>query len=213
LEPVIVLREVQKKYGTVTALKKLSLDIGEGEKVLLTGPNGAGKTTLLRLISVQLTPSSGSISIYGLDSQKKGIDVKKIIGFVGHRSFLYDELTVEENLRFYGGFYEANDVELTEVVKVSNVEKKMKTRVGYLSFGYKRRVDIARALLAKPRILTLDEPFSGLDADSSNRVLSSLKQFKGTIVVSSHALEWAEELCNREIVLRDGEIQEDKNYR
>jgi len=213
LDPVIVLRDVQKKYGQVTALKKLSLTIEEGEKVVLTGPNGAGKTTLLKLISIQLTPSSGGISIYGLDAQKKGIDVKRVVGLVGHRSFLYDELTVEENLRFYGGFYEAKNLDIVKAVEVANIEKKLGTRVSYLSFGFKKRVDIARALLAKPKILTLDEPFSGLDVNSSKRVLASLKQFDGTIVISSHALEWAEELCSREIILSEGQILEEKKYR
>ena len=213
MDPVIVLRDVQKKYGQVTALQNVSLAIDEGEKVVLTGPNGAGKSTLLKLISVQLTPSSGGISIYGLDSQKKSIDIKRIVGLVGHKSFLYDELTVNENLRFYGGFYEVGDEDIAKAVEVANIEKKLGTRVSYLSFGFKKRVDIARALLAKPKILTLDEPFSGLDTDSSKRVLASLKQFDGTIVISSHALEWAEELCSREIILREGKILEEKNYR
>ncbi len=213
MDPIIVLRNVQKRYGPINALKKVSLDIAYGEKVILTGPNGAGKTTLLKLISVQLSPSSGSITVCGLDASKNGIDVKKVVGLVGHKSFLYDELTVEENLRFYGDFYGAGREELKRVVEVADVERKLYTRVGYLSFGFKKRVDIARALLSNPRILTLDEPFSGLDADSSRRVLSSLKQFNGTIVVSSHALEWAEELCSREIILRNGEISEEKRYR
>ena len=89
MNPVIILKDIQKKYGQVFALKNISLSINSGEKVILTGPNGAGKTTLLKLISVQSTPSSGSLTISGLDALKNKLDVKKYVSLVGHRSFLY----------------------------------------------------------------------------------------------------------------------------
>ena len=213
MNPVIILKDIQKKYGQVFALKNISLSINSGEKVILTGPNGAGKTTLLKLISVQSTPSSGSLTISGLDALKNKLDVKKYVSLVGHRSFLYDELTVEENLRFYGGFYNANEEDFKRVVEIANLKQKLRTRVGYLSFGYKKRVDIARALMVKPKILTLDELFSGLDSESSERVLATLKKFEGTIIISSHTLEWAEELCNRRIFIKEGIIEEDINLK
>jgi ABC-type multidrug transport system ATPase subunit len=209
MDPIILLKNIQKKYGRVTALKDISLSINQGEKVILTGPNGAGKTTLLKIISVQISPSAGSLIINGVDALKNAIDVKRILSLVGHRSFLYDELTVDENLRFYGGFYDVKEEDLSRVIEITNLKQKLETRVGYLSYGYKKRVDIARALLAKPKILTLDELFSGLDSDSSRRVLDSLKQFDGTIILSTHTLEWANELCKREIFLREGMIERD----
>lgn len=210
MDPIILLKNIQKKYGPVTALRDISLSINQGEKVILTGPNGAGKTTLLKIISVQISPSAGSLTINGVDALKNAIDVKRILSLVGHRSFLYDELTVDENLRFYGGFYEVNEEEISKVIEITNLKKRLETRVGYLSYGYKKRVDIARALLAKPKILTLDELFSGLDSDSSRRVLDSLKQFDGTIILSTHTLEWANELCNREIFLKEGMVERDR---
>ena len=210
MDPIIILKNIQKKYGQVAALKEVSFSINQGEKVILTGPNGAGKSTLLKILSVQISPSSGSLIINGVDALKNALDVKRTVSLVGHRSFLYDELTVDENLRFYGGFYKIKEEDLSKVVEITNLKQKLGTRVGYLSYGYKKRVDIARALLAKPKVLTLDELFSGLDSDSSRRVLDSLKQFNGTIILSTHTLEWASELCNREISLKEGSVERDR---
>ena len=210
MDPIIILKNIQKKYGQVAALKEISFSINQGEKVILTGPNGAGKSTLLKILSVQISPSSGSLIINGVDALKNALDVKRTVSLVGHRSFLYDELTVDENLRFYGGFYKIKEEDLSKVVEITNLKQKLGTRVGYLSYGYKKRVDIARALLAKPKVLTLDELFSGLDSDSSRRVLDSLKQFNGTIILSTHTLEWASELCNREISLKEGSVERDR---
>ena len=210
MPPCIVLKEIQKKYGEVAALKGISLSIDKGERIILSGPNGAGKTTLLKIISSQIKPTSGNLTIDGIDVIKNSLEVKRIVGLVGHRSFLYDELTVDENLRFYGGFYKINEEDYDRVMEVTNIKQKVSTRVGYLSYGYKKRVDIARAILGRPEVLVLDELFSGLDSDSSSRILNSLIQFRGTIILSSHTLEWAEELCNREIFLRDGVVERDR---
>ena len=102
LPPSLVLEDIRKSFGQVAALKGVSLTVGRGERILLTGPNGAGKTTLLRIISSQTSPSSGRMTIEGFEASKDRQVAKRLVGLVGHRSFLYDELTVGENLKFYG---------------------------------------------------------------------------------------------------------------
>jgi len=207
--PSVLLEDVGKSFGPVEALREVSLSIAKGERVLLTGPNGAGKTTLLRVISCQTSPTKGRMEIEGRDPRKDREEAKRAVGLVGHRSFLYDELTVGENLRFYGDFYGATEGDLNDVLEVINLTHRVGTRAGHLSYGLRKRADIARALLCKPNVLALDELFSGLDADSSARVLASLKGFGGTIVLSSHTREYAEELCGREVALLDGKVERD----
>ncbi len=207
--PSVLLEDVGKSFGLIEALRGVSLSIGRGERVLLTGPNGAGKTTLLRVISCQTSPTKGRIEIEGRDPKKDREGAKRSVGLVGHRSFLYDELTVGENLRFYGDFYGATGDDLDSVLEVANLTRLVSSRAGHLSFGLRKRADIARALLCRPSVLALDELFSGLDSDSSARVLGSLKGFEGTIVLSSHTREYAEELCGREVALREGRVERD----
>ena len=190
-------------------LRGVSLSIAGGERVLLTGPNGAGKTTLLRVISCQTGPTKGRIEIDGRDPRRDLEGAKRSVGLVGHGSFLYDELSVGENLRFYGSFYGATEADLDRVLEITNLARRVGVRAGHLSYGLRKRADIARALLCKPRILALDELFSGLDSDSSARVLESLMGFGGTIVLSSHTREYAGQLCGREIALRDGRLEKD----
>jgi heme exporter protein A len=207
--PSLVLEDIRKIFGQTKVLRGVTLTVGRGERVLLTGPNGAGKTTLLRIISSQTSPSSGRVTVEGVDISKDRQMAKRLVGIVGHRSFLYDELTVEENLRFYGSFYRVGEDEIAKVLETTNIGAWLSTRVGHLSYGLTKRADIARALLGKPRVLAMDELFSGLDNESSMRVFRSLKEFDGTIILSSHTREYSEELCGREITLRDGMIEGD----
>jgi ABC-type multidrug transport system ATPase subunit len=205
--------DVSKKYGYMWALKPFSLNIEEQETVAFLGPNGAGKSTLLKILATQIRPSSGIVKIYGQDAFKEAELVRKRVGFVAHESFLYAELSVEENLKFYGQFFHMNQERLQEVIEVLNLKSWLKVPVKRLSYGLRKRADIARALIHDPDLILLDELFSGLDEDTCNLLVDYFrKQEKKTILISSHSIEWAKKLCERGIILNRGEIIQDTRF-
>jgi heme ABC exporter ATP-binding subunit CcmA len=205
--PAIEVKALIKKFGGFTALDNLSLTIEEGQSYALLGPNGAGKTTLIRILGTVLRPTSGRVIVNGYDVAKEAAAVKKSIGLVTHNPFLYDELTVEENLSFYAGLFDADaDSDLIEKLGLKEVRNK---RVGALSRGLKQRTAIARALLHRPRILLLDEPTTGLDVKSRAlfyALTQELQDEGATIVMSTHLLEEAARICGSGVVLNRGRI-------
>jgi ABC-type multidrug transport system ATPase subunit len=206
--------DVSKKYGYMWALKPFSLTIEEHETVALLGPNGAGKSTLLKILATQIHPSSGAVEIYGQDAFKEAELVRRRVGFVAHENFLYAELSVEENLRFYGQFFSMDHERLKEVIEVLNLKSWFKVPVKRLSYGLRKRADIARALIHDPDLILLDELFSGLDADTCDLLVDYFRnQENKTIIISSHSIEWAKKLCDRGIILNRGEIVQDTRFR
>jgi len=206
----VELVKVSKNYGLLPALKDISLTVDEGEAVAFLGPNGAGKSTLLRIVASQIRPTSGDIRVLGHSLSEEPLAVKRMVGLVGHKSFLYDELTVEENLRYYGRFFDATSDDIDRVIKVTDLQRWRDFQNRHLSHGLKKRADIARAMLGRSRILVLDEIFSGLDQASSDNLIEHLTGSQGlTILVSSHSLELVRRLCDRGIHLRGGEIEKD----
>ncbi|MFQ6054026.1 MAG: ABC transporter ATP-binding protein [Candidatus Bathyarchaeia archaeon] len=210
MHAAVELLNVTKRYGPLTALREITLSVEQGEAVAFLGPNGAGKTTLLRIIAGQTTPTSGQIKVLDLDAGQELEAVKRNVGLVGHRSFLYDELTVEENLLFYGRFFDATRDDLERVLDLTNLRRWSGVRAKHLSFGLRKRADIARAMIGDPRVLVLDELFSGLDREACGTLLEHLKERTGrTILVSSHSLEWTGKLCGRGVFLQGGSIVRD----
>jgi heme exporter protein A len=202
--------EVSKRYGYVHALKAISLTIKEGESLALSGYNGAGKTTLLKIIATHISPSSGTVSIFGLDAFKNSSEIRRKIGLVTHVSFLYDELTVQENVLFYAKLFSVQDErDFRNIIESLGLERWYNVPVKQLSHGLRKRVDIARALIHNPHVLLLDEPFTGLDTKTCDVFIEYLKSQKeeGKIVLlSSHSLEWAKKLCDKGFMLDKGKI-------
>ncbi len=206
----VELLNVSKSFGAIKALRDVTLELEEGEAVAFLGPNGAGKSTLLKIVATQLSPTAGTVRVLGSDVTEEPEAVKRSVGMVGHGSFLYDELTVEENLRFYGGFFDATHEDLDRVLETTSLERWRTVKAGHLSFGLRKRSDIARALLGSPRILVLDELFSGLDKEASDRLVGHLKGVQGqTLLVSSHSLVRLRELCDRGVYLSGGRVERD----
>jgi len=204
--------DVSKRYGHTLALYPLSLKIDEGDSVALLGPNGAGKTTLMKMVATHLFPSSGSVKIYGKDAVKDGEKVRGQIGFVAHESFLYDELTVEENLLFYEKFFPTSQ-DLKETISLLNLKEWYRAPVKQLSYGLRKRADIARALIHNPNLVIIDELFAGLDEETSNLLVRYFKKQKGkTLLISSHSLDWAKRLCIRGIFLNRGKLVQDIKF-
>ena len=169
----VVLRDVWKRYRTGWVLRGVELHVEAGGSALILGANGSGKTTLLRIIAGLVRPTRGEVKVLGgtpLDPR-----VRSRLGLVPHYSLLYSEMSVRENLDYYSRLYgvEGYRPEEDPVVETLGLKKYLDRRVEELSFGWRRRADIARALLHKPRLLLIDEPFTGLD-DAAQRALASL---------------------------------------
>jgi len=206
----VKLVDIKKNFGHIKALRGVTLSFTDGQKTSLLGPNGAGKSTLLRIIATQMVPSSGELVIMGKDAKQNSVTVKRDIGVVGHRSFLYDELTVLENLKFYGDFVDAHESEYDRVIRVTDIERWKDTKAGHLSYGLRKRADISRALLGNPSILLLDEFFAGLDQETSSTLADYMKELKSqTIITTSHTPDLINGFCDRSVYIRGGLIEKE----
>jgi ABC-2 type transport system ATP-binding protein len=198
---------------SVEALKNVSFEINEGEIFGLIGKNGAGKTTLTKIIATLVQPTSGNVSVNGFDSVENDVKVRSLVGLATaeERSF-YWRLTSEQNMLFFARLYGMNDREassrITELYEQLGLTEITKRRFSDLSTGNKQRLAVARALLANPPILLLDEPTRSLDpiaAANMRELISSLKNV--SILLTSHNLSEIEELCNRVAIISKGEIK------
>jgi len=200
--------EVSKSYGYLQALKSVSLEIKEGEFLAFSGPNGAGKTTLLKIIATHISPSSGTVKIFG-DDALKDCEIRRKIGLVTHESFLYDELSVRENLLFYAKLFSVKEEGFLDTIDFLGMNRWYNVQVKQLSHGLRKRADIVRALIHNPDLILLDEPFTGLDTKTCDLLVNYFKSQKGkgkTLLISSHSLEWTKKICDKRISLDNGEI-------
>lgn len=205
--------EVSKKYGYLWALKSLSLKIGKAEFVAILGPNGAGKTTLMKILATHISPSSGKVKVFGRDAFKNSEEIRKQVGFATHENFLYNELTIEENLLFYAKLFSVNSKNLRDTIESLNLKRWYRVPVKRLSHGLRKRADIVRALIHDPDLILLDEFFAGLDKETCNFLVNYLRNQRAkTVLVSSHSIEWAKRLCDRGIFLDKGEITQDTRF-
>lgn len=211
LETMLELKNVTKVLGNKLILRNISLSLGEGETLAVVGPNGAGKSTFFKCTVGLLQPSGGEIILDGEIIKKKSVAVKKKIGFLGHESFLYSNLTPIENLKFYGKLYKVSDLEHKSMNLLKEVGLYLFRDVPIRSFsrGMLQRLAIARVLLAEPNILMLDEPHTGLDQEAVallNKIIKD-KQKNGTsILIISHDFEQVHTLADRVAILKKGVI-------
>jgi heme exporter protein A len=211
----LVIDEVAKEFGWTPVLKGVSLTVEEGEYVALMGSNGAGKTTLLRMVAGLSAPTSGSVSIAGVDMRRAGPGLRRRVGFVSHESLLYPDLSGRENLMFHATLFGIADPErVIEVMSdLLDLGPILDRPAGVLSRGNRQRLTLARALMYGPRILLLDEPFTGLDEESAVRLLSILDQLVATghtVIMTTHDRLVAESGPRRLVVLADGRVAVDR---
>jgi ABC-2 type transport system ATP-binding protein len=209
---MISLQKLHKKFGPQTAVEEVSLKISPGEIVGLLGPNGAGKTTTIRMMAGVLPPTSGSVKIDKLNFVDHEHALKSRIGYLPENNPLYEELTVEEHLRFWGSLKGLSKAALEEAIEFAVVKTGISEVyyrfIGELSKGYRQRVGLAQAILAKPDILLLDEPTEGLDPNQRREIQSLLNELKTgrTLVISSHVLGEISKLASRIVIINKGRV-------
>jgi heme ABC exporter ATP-binding subunit CcmA len=213
---MITTHNLTKSFGPRTALARVDLHIDSGEFVTLVGPNGAGKTTLLRILATLTKPTSGTIRIADLDPAKDGEEVRRHIGFLSHRTLLYDDLTAEQNLRFYARMYDLHDssTRVTNLLNQVGLETRRNDLVRTFSRGMQQRLSVARAVLHRPRVLFLDEPYTGLDPNAAQvltELLSRLAEEGCTVLLTTHNLERGLAVGQRVFVLTRGHLVYDES--
>jgi ABC-2 type transport system ATP-binding protein len=214
-DPVLIAAELTKTYrgASSPALDGCSIEIEEGEIFGLLGPNGAGKTTAISILSTMIRPDRGRVIICGTDALKYPYRVKKMIGLVPQDIALYPTLTARENLIFFSRCYGLNSRQLRgrihECLEFVGLADRTDKQIATYSGGMKRRVNLAAGLLHQPRLLFLDEPTVGIDAQSRNLVLERLLQLKEsgtTMIYTTHYMEEAEHLCSTVAIIDEGRI-------
>ena len=202
---------LKKSYGFKPILRGIDLELFHGQRMALMGANGTGKTTLLRILVGLTKPSAGTVRINGLDIVRDAQQVRRLVGFVAHQPYLYDELTALENLLFFGKMYTVLDAEerARMLLRRVGLEKRAKERVTTLSRGQVQRLSLARALLHTPHLLLLDEPDTGLDAEGHELLEAVLAEHiaqGGTILFTTHQPERVLQLSDSVVVLRGGRV-------
>ncbi|MSQ47713.1 MAG: heme ABC exporter ATP-binding protein CcmA [Deltaproteobacteria bacterium] len=206
---VIEAENLTKTFAWVPVLNQVSCQIAAGEVVGVFGPNGAGKTTFLRVLATLLRPSTGKLTLFGASPQEA--HVRRRLGFLGHESFLYPDLTPIENLTFYGRAYTVPDMQtrIATVLRQVGLQQWGNTVVRTFSRGMEQRLALARVLLHEPDLLLLDEPYTGLDAQGVAILQSALAHMKAqgkTIILTTHDFAFGLELCTRALIVDRGRI-------
>ena len=212
-EPVIAATGLMKRFGEFTAVDAIDVTVAPGESFGFLGPNGAGKTSTMRMIGCVSPVTGGRLSVFGLDPATHGREIRARIGVVPQADQLDNELTVEENLVIYGRYFDLPRAECrrraAELLEFVQLSDRATSKVEPLSGGMKRRVTIARSLINDPELLLLDEPTTGLDPQARHVLwdrLYRLKQRGVTLVLTTHYMDEAEQLCDRLVVMDGGRI-------
>ena len=203
---VINVKSISKAFDTRSVLRDIAIDISTSQAVLICGINGAGKTTLLRIIAGLLQPDHGSVELCGYNIRKDSEKAKSQFGMISHKSMVYPELTVLENLSFFATLYGVKDNKacITELLQDVGLHSYRYDKAGILSRGLLQRLAIARALIHRPLLLLADEPFTGLDAEAGHHLIAVINDFSdrgGTIVMTTHDIDIGLKCCNRVVVL------------
>jgi lipooligosaccharide transport system ATP-binding protein len=206
-------RELRKSFGELEAVRGIDLEVGPGEAFGFLGPNGAGKSSTVRMIACVSPRTGGELRVLGMDPQDKGPRIRARLGVVPQQDSLDTELTVRENLHIYGRYFGLSRshvrAKATELLEFAQLTDRADTPVEPLSGGMKRRLTIARALVNDPELLLLDEPTTGLDPQARHLLWDRLFRLKSngvTLIVTTHYMDEAQQLCDRLVVMDEGRI-------
>lgn len=210
---LLEVKDLKKAFGSRQAVDGVSFSVQEGEIFGLLGPNGAGKSTTLSLVCGLLRANGGKITVGGCDVAKEGAKAKKMIGIVPQEPAIYPTLSAKANLRFWGTIngIQSNELDkaVNDVLKVVGLEDRAEGKVSKFSGGMKRRLNIAAGLIHNPKLLIMDEPTVGIDPQSRNHILETVKNLRQkdmTVIYTSHYVEEVEYLCDRVAIMDNGRI-------
>ncbi len=211
-DSLIKINNVTKQYDNVFAVKSLTLELKKNQIYGLLGPNGCGKSTTMGMILGLISPSIGSIEVFGRNIEKYRTEILQKMNFISPFIDLPKKLTVEQNLKVFGNLYNVNkiDEKIPELLETLKIQKLRTRLVGELSSGQKNRVMLAKALINDPEILLLDEPTANLDPDIADFVINFLKNYSlrknTTLIFASHNMSEVDKLCDEVILMRSGKI-------
>jgi len=210
---IATMRNVVKRYGDFTALDHLDLEINKGDILGLLGPNGAGKTTAIRILCGLIAADSGEVNVFGKKQHIHNVDIKREMGIVTQELTVFGDLSAKDNLRYFGQLYGLRGSELTQNVNrvlefielTEHASKKPKAYSG----GMKSRLNIGCALVHRPKLLIMDEPTVGIDPQSRNHILESVKKIAAegtTVIYTSHYMEEVQAICNNIAIMDAGRV-------
>jgi ABC-2 type transport system ATP-binding protein len=211
---IIEVKNLTKKFGDFTAVDNVSFSVEHGEIFAFLGPNGAGKTTTIKMLTTLLEPTSGEAMVNGFNLSKERDEVRRSFGIVFQDPSLDDDLTAQENMEFHGVLYNVPKntrvKRIEELLKLVDLWDRKKDLVKTFSGGMKRRLEIARSLIHKPKVIFLDEPTVGLDPQTRNHIWSyvvDLSKKEGvTVFLTTHYMEEAEKMADRVVIIDHGKI-------
>lgn len=209
----IQLTSVSKTYGKQKAVNNISFSAQKGEIVGFLGPNGAGKSTTMKILTGYIQPTSGTVTVNDIDVISNSIDTRKSIGYLPEHNPLYLEMYVKEYLSFHADIHNIQQETIIEVIEKVGLTKESHKKISQLSKGYRQRVGLAAAILHNPDVLILDEPTTGLDPNQLVEIRSLIKELgkDKTVLLSTHIMQEVEAICDRVIIINNGEIVIDKN--
>ncbi|MDE0582342.1 ABC transporter ATP-binding protein [Planococcus sp. A6] len=207
-------QQLTKKFKDTIAVDDVSLVLRQGESVGLLGPNGAGKSTAIAMISTLMKPSSGDVKLNGKSVLKKPGEMRRVLGVVPQKIALYEELSAYENLKFFGRLYGLSGNKLEQridyVLELVGLADRKKELVKNYSGGMQRRVNLAAAMMHEPEVLIMDEPTVGIDPQSRNHLLETIRKLNQdegmTVLYTSHYMEEVEKLCDRVYIMDHGKV-------
>jgi ABC-2 type transport system ATP-binding protein len=212
-EYAVITQDLTKNFGSFTATRNLNVQVKKGEIFGFLGANGAGKTTAIRMLCGLLQPSSGQATVAGFDIYRESEKIKQNIGYMSQKFSLYDDLTIKENIQFYGGIYGLSNKQTLqacdEIVQKYGLESSIKNLVRSLPLGWKQKLAFSLALIHKPEIIFLDEPTGGVDPITRRRFWDMIYETAAlgtTIFVTTHYMDEAE-YCNRVSIMVDGSVK------
>jgi len=207
----IEVKNISKNYGNQKALNAVSFKINKGEIVGFLGPNGAGKSTLMKILTTYIEADGGTALVNGFDVKSNPREVQKSIGYLPEHNPLYLDLYVREYLAFNADVYKTDKKRIEEVISLTGLTPESHKKIGQLSKGYRQRVGLATALLHNPEVLILDEPTTGLDPNQLAEIRELIKTIgkDKTVFLSTHIMQEVEAICDRVIIIRQGEIVAD----
>lgn len=206
----IEVQGLTKVYGEQKAVNDISFSIKSGEIVGFLGPNGAGKSTTMKMLTCFLQPTSGIAKVCGFDTSVSPMEVKKLIGYLPEHNPLYLDMFVKEYLLFVAGIFGLKNktTSVKDIIEKTGLSPEQNKKIGALSKGYRQRVGLAQAMLHNPKVLILDEPTSGLDPNQINDIRKLITEFgkERTVMLSTHIMQEVEAMCDRVIIINNGQI-------